>query len=76
MKGFLSIWKESDGSWSWARMASTATLISAIWGFVHVILNTHALPDGGALVGLTTWAAGPYFVNKTATALARKDSAL
>ena len=73
---FTEIWKESDQSWSWARVASTATLLTALWGFVHVVLKTHALPDALTLGGLSAWAVGPYTVNKATTAFARKDAQL
>lgn len=65
------IWKESDGQWSWGRVASTATVVSAIWSLVHVVLHSHAIPDASTLAGLMAWAIGPYGVNKAATAFAK-----
>lgn len=74
----MSVWsafKESDGSWSWARLGSTATLAASVYGFLHVVLHTHAIPDAATLAGLGAFAVSPYAVNKIATAAARGGGA-
>ncbi len=68
------IFKESDGSMSWGRVASTFTTATAIWAFVHVVLHTHTIPDASSLFGLSSWAIGPYGANKFATAFGKKDN--
>jgi hypothetical protein len=71
---FLEVFKESDGSWSWGRVASSCTLVSGIWAFVHVVLRTHTIPDATNLAGLMAWGIGPYGANKFATAFGKKDN--
>lgn len=69
-----SIWKESDGSWSWGRIAASVTLISAVWAFIHVVLKSGTIPDFSTLMGLASWATAPYFVNKGFTAFAKSGN--
>jgi hypothetical protein len=70
-----SAWQESDGSWSWARLAATVTLLSSVYGFIYVVIHSHIIPDPLTLVGLSTWGVSPYGVNKV-VALLKKDSSL
>lgn len=70
----FEVFKESDGSVSWGRAASTFTTASAIWAFCHVVLRTHAIPDMATLAGLTSYAVGPYGANKFATAFGKKEN--
>ena len=68
------IWKESDGSWSWGRVASTFTLGSGIWAFGHVVTSTGHIPDAATLMGLATWMIAPYGVNKATTAFGKAEN--
>jgi len=70
----FEVFKESDGSVSWGRVASSFTTGSAIWAFVHVVMHSHMIPDMTTLSGLTAYAIGPYGCNKFATAFGKKDN--
>jgi hypothetical protein len=70
-KSVLSAFQESDGSWSWGRVAGTFTLLSAVWGFLYVVHANHAIPDPLTLGGLITYAVGPFVATKGITALSR-----
>lgn len=72
----LTAWKETDGAWSWARLSSSATVAVACYGFLHVVLRNHAIPDAATLVGLGAFGGFPYTVNKVTTAFAKKDAQL
>lgn len=72
----LSAWKESDGSWSWARLGATATLTVGCWSLIHVVLKTHAIPDVATLGGLSAFSIAPYGVNKAMTAFAKTGAQL
>lgn len=67
----LSAWKESDGSWSWARLYSTFTGATAVWAFVHVVRHAGVIPDAATLAGLAGYAIHGYAVNKGITAMAK-----
>lgn len=73
---FSTAWKESDGSWSWARIGATVTLLSSVFALIHVVLKTHTIPDAATLTGLSAFAVGPYTINKAMTAFAKKDAQL
>jgi hypothetical protein len=70
-KSFWSAFQESDGSWSWGRVAGTFTLLTACWGFIHVVRITNAIPDPMTLAGLITYAVGPFVATKGITAMSR-----
>jgi hypothetical protein len=70
-KSFFSAFQESDGNWSWGRVAGLFTLSSAVWGFIHVVRHTNAIPDPMTLAGLITYAVGPFVATKGLTAFSR-----
>ena len=72
----LTFLQESDGSYSWARIAACFTLLTSIWALTHVVLKTHALPDAVTLGGLSAFGITPYAANKGLTAFAKKDAQL
>lgn len=73
---FWTCLQESDGSWSWARLGASVTLLTSVYGFLHVVMHNHAIPDAATLAGLAAWAVAPYAVNKSMTAFAKKDNQL
>jgi hypothetical protein len=70
-KEFLTFLQETDKTYSWGRVMGAATVIAAIWGFVHVISYTHAFPEAGSLLGLTSFGGFPFALSKGITAMSR-----
>lgn len=68
---FLTTWQESDGNWSWGRVAGTATVLTAIWGFVHVVRLHGTIPDPTTLVGLASFGGFPFALSKGIAAFAK-----
>jgi hypothetical protein len=64
-------WQESDGSFSWGRLAGTATTIASIWGFIHVVRLHGVIPDPVTLAGLSSFGLGPFIASKGIAAIAR-----
>lgn len=57
---------------SFARCSTAVTILVGCWSVVHVVLKTHALPDGGSLAGLGGWMTAPYAISK-ASSIFQKD---
>jgi hypothetical protein len=71
---FKTTWQESDGSFSWGRVLGTATTVTSIWGFVHVVRLHGTIPDAATLAGLGTFGVFPFFASKGIAALARPSA--
>jgi hypothetical protein len=67
-------WQESDGCYSWGRVMGTLTVLTAIWGFVHVVRLTHAIPDPTSLIGLASFGGFPFALSKGIAAMARPSA--
>lgn len=61
MNFIRSIFSESDGEGSWARVASFMALISVIGWVTFLVLKNHAVPPLG---DLTVFISTPYAINK------------
>ena len=56
-----SVFSESDGTASFSRVATGATIIGSIVWITHIVLKTHALPD---FAGVSLLNATLYGLNK------------
>lgn len=70
------VWKDSDGMYSWGRVASTALLGYGLWAFAHVVAATGHIPDPATLAGLMAFILGPYATNKVTGAFATNGNQL
>lgn len=70
----LTAWQESDGTYSWGRVMGTLTVLTAIWGLVHVVLKTHAIPEATALLGLASFGGFPFALSKGIAAAAKASA--
>jgi hypothetical protein len=75
-RDFLTFLQESDHAYSWGRVTGTATVVTAIWGFGHVVAHTHAIPDVGTLMGLASFGGFPFALSKGIAAAARPSANL
>lgn len=57
-----------DGTLSWGRVAACFTTLTAIGGFLYVVIHSHALPDGAATTGAAGFAVSPYVAAKAGAA--------
>ena len=54
---------------SFARWSTACTVATGCFSVIHVVLKTHALPDGGSLAGLGAFMSAPYAISKVTAAL-------
>lgn len=73
-KDFLTFLQEADKTYSWGRVTGTATVITAIWGFVHVVAHAHAIPDAASTFGLVSFGGFPFALSKGIAAAARPSA--
>ena len=71
MLGYLKSVFSSDSAASFARIATAGTVLTGIVSVLHVVLTTHALPDGGSLAGMGAFMGSPYAINKAAAAFSK-----
>jgi uncharacterized BrkB/YihY/UPF0761 family membrane protein len=66
MKSFLTTFQETDGTWSWARVGASVTVLASVFCLIFLVVKNHALPDPLTLGALATFATFPYGANKVA----------
>jgi hypothetical protein len=73
MFAFLkSVFSESDGSGSFARVASGTALVASIAWVTHIVMKTHVIPP---LTDLTIFNTSIYGINKIPTILKGSSNA-
>lgn len=70
MRKFLREVFSENGVGSFSRVASGLHMVAGITWISHVVWHSHALPDIGALGGVTAFVASPYAANKISNAIA------
>lgn len=73
-KTLLSIWHESDGSWSFARIQCTLTTLVSCGVLIFLVVQNHSLPGAGELGALAGFAGGTYAINKIGTAFGKGEN--
>lgn len=65
--------QESDGLYSWGRVAGVFTIAAAIYMAVHIVRATHAI-DLGTLAALASFGVAPFATSKGIAAVAKPSS--
>jgi hypothetical protein len=70
---FFTFLQESDGFYSWGRVAGCFTVASAIYMAVHIVRATGTI-DISILAGLAAFGAFPFGVSKGIAAVAKASA--
>ena len=65
-----SVFSESDGTGSFARILSAVLAVGSIIWITHIVLHTHVIPP---LSDITLFIGAPYATNKIATKMSGHD---
>ena len=71
---FLTFLAESDGMYSWGRVAGLISLFTSCGCLLYVVLKTHQIPDVATLGGLAAFAIAPFASSKGIAALAKPSA--